>query len=82
MLHLVSSLGSIYENSSVSHNGHISVSIWFVILCAFSSGNSETDWKFEEGALNSSCNFDLLNFGYSLMDSELSELDSVRLAGL
>ena len=33
----------------------------------------------EEGALNSSWNFYLSNFGYSVMDSELSELDSVRL---
>ena len=77
MLQVVSSLGSIYENSSMSHNGQISVYIWFVILCAFSSGNSGTDWTVEEGALNSSWNFDLSNFGYSVMDGELSELDSV-----
>ena len=82
MLHVVSSLSSIYENSSISHNGHISVCIWFVILCAFSSGNSETDWTVEDRALNSSWNFDFSNFGYSLMESELSELDSVRLSGL
>ena len=82
MLHVVSSLSSIYENSSISYNGHISVCIWFVILCAFSSGNSETDWTVEDQNLNSSWNFDFLNFGYSLMESELSELDSVRLAGL
>ena len=82
MLHIGSSLGSIYENSSMNHNGHISVCIWFVMLCAFSSGNSETDWRVKEGALNSSWNFDLSNFGYSEMDSELSELDSVQLAGL
>ena len=54
----------------------------FVILCAFSSRNSETDWTVKEGALNSSWNFDLSNFAYSVMDSELSELDSVRLVGL
>ena len=77
MLQVFSSLGSIYENSSMSHNGQISVYIWFVILCAFSSGNSGTDWTVEEGALNSSWNFDLSNFGYSVMDGELSELDSV-----
>ena len=71
-----------YENSSISHNGHISVCIWFVILCAFSSGNSETDWTVEDRALNSSWNFDFSNFGYSSTESELSESYSVRLAGL
>ena len=55
--------------------------IWFVILCALvSSGNSRTVWTVGEGALNSSWNFDISNFGYSVMDSERSELDSVRLA--
>ena len=68
---LVNSLGSIYENSSKSLYGHISVCIWFVILCAlFSSGNSETVWTVGEEALNSSWNFDISNFGYSVMDSE------------
>ena len=43
----------------------------FFILCALvSSGNSETVWTVREGALNSSWNFDISNFGYSMMNSE------------
>ena len=68
---VVNSLGSIYENSSMTLYGNISVCIWFVILCALvSSGNSETVWTVREGALNSSCNFDISNFGYFVMNGE------------
>ena len=43
----------------------------FVILCALvSSRNSETVWTVREGALNSSRNFDISNFGYFVMNSE------------
>ena len=70
-LHVVNSLGSINENSSMSLYGNISVCIWFVILCGLVfSGNSETVWTVREGALNASWNFDISNFGYSVMNSE------------
>ena len=45
-------------------------SVFGLFFFAFSSGNSETVWTVEEGALNSSWNFDISNFAYSVMDSE------------